>query len=69
MLGKTSLAADAAPHYSALANEVNSHDSDLTVEPLLIVSLSNEECHSMAISWKEIVGGTLNDKVFSRVFR
>ena len=64
---KTNLAADAASRYPSLINEVNSHDSDLTDESLLIASLSNEVCNSMAITWEEIVEETLNDKVLSRV--
>ena len=69
MPGKTNLAADAASRYPSLINEVNSHDSDLTDESLLIASLSNEVCNSMAIIWEEIVEETLNDKVLSRVSR
>ena len=41
MPGKTNLAADAASRYPSLINEMNSHDSDLTDESLLIASLSN----------------------------
>ena len=69
MPGKTNLAADAASRYPSLINEVNSHDSDLTDKSLLIASLSNKVCNSMAITWKEIVEETLNDKVLSRVSR
>ena len=50
MPGKTNLAADAASRYPSLTNKVNSHDSDLTDESLLIASLSNEVCNSMAIT-------------------
>ena len=39
MPGKTNLAADAASLYLSLINEVNSHDSDLTDESLLIADL------------------------------
>ena len=67
--GKNNLAADAASHYPSLTNEVNSHDSDLTDESLLIASLSNEKCHSMAFTLEEIGEETLNDKVLSRVSR
>ena len=69
MPGKTNLAADAASCYLTLTNEVNSHDSDLTDKLLLITSLSNEVCHSMAITWEEIVEETLNGKLLSRVSR
>ena len=65
MPGKTNLAADSASCYLTLTNEVNSHDSDLTDELLLITSLS----HSMAITWEEIVEDTLNNRVLSRVSR
>ena len=69
MPGKTNLGADAASRYPTLTNKINLHDSDLTNESLLIASLSNEVCRSMAITWEEIVEETLNGKVFSRVFR
>ena len=60
MPGKTNLAADAASRYPSLINEVISHDSDLTDESLLIALLSNEVCHSMKITWDEIVEVTLS---------
>ena len=69
MPGKTNLAADAASRYPTLTNEINLDDGDLTDESLLIASLSNEVCRSMAITWEEIVEETLNAKVLSRVFR
>ena len=69
MHGKTNLAVDAASRYPTLTYEVNSHDSYFTDESLLIALLSNEVCHSMAITWEEIVEETLNDKVISRVSR
>ena len=69
MPDKTNLAADSASRYPTLTNEVNSYDSDLIDESLLIAPLNNEACHSMAITWEEIVGETLNDKVLSRVSR
>ena len=69
MHGKINLAADAASRYPSLINEVNSHNSDLTDESLLIVSMSNDVCHSVAITWEEIVEKTLNDQVLSRVSR
>ena len=51
------------------AFKIGSHDSDLTDKSLLIASLSNEVCNSMAITWEETVEETLNDKVHSRVSR
>ena len=69
MPGKTNLAADAASRYPTLTNEINLDDGDFSNESLLIASLSNEVCRSMAITWEEIVEKTLNDKVLSRVFR
>ena len=45
------------------------YDGDLTDKSLLIASLSNEVCSSMATTWEEIVEEKLNDKVLSKVFR
>ena len=69
MPGKTNLAADAASRYPTLINELNSHDADFTDESLLIASLSNDVCHSMAITWEEIAKETRKDKVLSSVTR
>ena len=67
MLCKTNLAAVAKSLYLTLANKMKLHTVYLTKS--LLTALSSNEIHFMAITWKEIVEETLNDKVLSRVTR
>ena len=54
--------------YPTFSSEMNLHDCDWTNASLLTASSSNEVRSSIAITWKEIVEETLNDKLFSKVF-